>query len=154
MIQRIQTVYMFLAVVLSVVCLCLQIGVFLAAGIPVLNEYNLWMTDPLGTRYFSTWPLFAVLVLSSAVGLCNIFLYTNRKMQARICLFNILLILGWYILYAVFSQTLGNVADIVSLNFRPSIPAALPCIAAVLYAMARHAILADEKLVRAADRIR
>ena len=155
MIQRIQTVYMFLAVVLSIVCLCLQIGVFLAAGIPVLNEYNLWMTDPLGTRYFSTWPLFAVLVLSSAVGLCNIFLYTNRKMQARICLFNILLILGWYILFGVFSLTVtGNLPEEVSLTFRPAVPAALPCVALILYLMARRSILADEKLVRAADRIR
>ena len=154
MIQRIQTVYMFLAVVLCVVCLCLQIGTFSALGQPVLNEYNLWMTDPLGGRHFSTWPLFAVLVLSSAIGLCNIFLYTNRHMQARICMFNMLLILGWYILYAVFCQTMGNIGDIANLTFRPSVAAALPCVSTILYLMARHAIIADEKLVRAADRIR
>lgn len=154
MIQRIQTVYMFLAVVLTVVCLCMQIGTFLVAGVPVFNEYNLWMSDPLGARHFTTWPLFAVLVLSSAIGLCNIFLYTNRKMQARICLFNILLIIGWYIVYVVFSQTMNNLADLVTLSFQPSIAAALPCVSVILYVMARHAILADEKLVRAADRIR
>ncbi len=154
MLQRIQTVYMFLAAVLSIVCLCLQIGTFSAAGVPVLREFNLWMTDPLGDHHYSTWPLFAVLVLSSAIGLCNIFLFQNRKMQARICQFNMLLVLGWYILFAVFSQTLGNVADMIDLTFRPEIAAALPCVSTILYLMARHAILADEKLVRAADRIR
>jgi hypothetical protein len=65
-----------------------------------------------------------------------------------------LLVLGWYILFAVFSQTLGNVADMIDLTFRPEIAAALPCVSTILYLMARHAILADEKLVRAADRIR
>ena len=108
MIQRIQTIYMFLAVVFTVLCLCMQIGTFSTADVS-LREYNLWLTDPVGMHHFTPWPLFAVLVLSASVGTCNIFLYMNRKMQARICSFNMLLILGWYILYAVFSQTLSSI---------------------------------------------
>jgi len=155
MIQRIQTVYMFLAVVFTVLCLCMQIGTFSAADVSLLREYNLWLTDPLGMHHFTPWPLFAVLVLSASVGTCNIFLYTNRKMQARICSFNMLLILGWYILYAVFSQTLSSIIpDTVSFSFSPSVAASFPCIASILYIMARRAIISDEKLVRAADRIR
>ena len=156
MIQRIQTVYMFLAAVVTVVCLCLQIGTFYALDVPVLSEYNLWLTDSIvGAHHFMVWPLFAVLVLSATVGLCTIFLYTNRKLQARVCLLNTLLLLGWYILFGVFSQTVtGNLPDEVSLTFRPAVPAALPCVALILYLMARRSILADEKLVRAADRIR
>lgn len=154
MIQRIQTIYLFLAVVLTVLCLCLSIGTFSAAGMPVVREYNLWVTDVLGEHHFTTWPLFAVLVLSSSIGLCNIFLFRNRKIQARICLFNVLLILGWYILYAVFSQTLNTVAEVVELSFQPAIAASLPCVAIIFYFMARRAILADEKLVKAMDRIR
>lgn len=154
MIQRIQTIYMFLAVVFTVLCLCMQIGTFSTADVS-LREYNLWLTDPVGMHHFTPWPLFAVLVLSASVGTCNIFLYMNRKMQARICSFNMLLILGWYILYAVFSQTLSNIVpESVSLSFSPSIAASFPCVASILYIMARRAIISDEKLVRAADRIR
>ena len=90
MIQRIQTIYMFLAVVFTVLCLCMQIGTFSTADVS-LREYNLWLTDPVGMHHFTPWPLFAVLVLSASVGTCNIFLYMNRKMQARICSFNMLL---------------------------------------------------------------
>ena len=156
MIQRIQTVFMLLAAVLTAVCLCLQIGTFYALDVPVLSEYNLWLTDSIvGARHYMVWPLFAVQVLSATVGLCTIFLYTNRKLQARVCLLNILLLLGWYILYGVFSQTvMGNLPEEVSLTFRPAVAAALPLVSIILYFLARRAIIADEKLVRAADRIR
>ena len=156
MIQRIQTVYMLLAVVFTVACLCMQIGTFTAADVLTLREFNLWLTATPGElRQFTVWPLFAVLVLSASVGTCTIFLYRNRRLQARICSFNMLLILGWYILYAVFSQTLTAVVPgHVSLSFTPSLAASFPCVASIFYVLARRAILADERLVRAADRIR
>ena len=157
MIQRIQSVYMFLAVVLTVVCLCMQVGTFYVAGLPVMSEFNLWCTDALGGRHFMTWPLFAVLVLSAAIGLCNIFLYRNRKVQARICALDALLLVGWYVLYAVFAHvafTKTVSIDLLDATFRPTVIAALPAVALLLYVMARYSIRADEKLVRAADRIR
>ena len=155
MIQRIQTVYMLLAVVLSVLCLCMQIGTFSAAGLEVLSAYNLWCVDPMGAHHFNTWPLFAVLVLTAAVGFLNIFLYRNRKVQARVLLFNMFMIVGWYILFAVYSKTLGHAVDnVIDVNFHASIAAVFPAVAVILYAMARRAVLADERLVRAADRIR
>ncbi len=153
MIQRIQTVYLLVAVVLTMVCLCLRIGTFTLGGAAVLNEYNLWITNALGARSFHTWPLFVLLILSAAIGVYSVFIYGNRIVQARFCMFNALLLAGWYILYAVFSQVLAGQAGQV-LAFRPGIPAAFPAVAIVLYMMARRAILADEKLVRAADRIR
>lgn len=155
MIQRIQTVYMLLAVALTIACLCLQIGTYSALGLPILNEYNLWLTDPLGAHHFTVWPLFAVLVLSATIGLCTIFMFANRKLQSRMCALNMLLILCWYILYIVFSQTLtGIIPEEAAFTFRPAIAATFPCVASILYLMARKAIISDEKLVRAADRIR
>ena len=55
MIQRIQSVYMLLAVVLTVACLCMQVGTFYVADLPVMSEFNLWCTDALGGRHFLTW---------------------------------------------------------------------------------------------------
>lgn len=152
MIQRIQTIHLLVAVIFSVVCLCLPIGMFGANGMTTVSEYNLWLTDAAGVHQFVTWPLFAILVLSSAVGLYTIFMYSNRIVQSRLCVFNILLIVGWYIVYTVMGQVLVNNTTMVS--FTPALPVVCPIFSIMFYVLARRGIMADEKLVRAADRIR
>ena len=157
MIQRIQTVYMALAVVLTVVCLCLPVGVFTydelaPVGIITIDEYNLRLVADDIVVGYTTWPMFAVLVPSAALGVYSIFAYGNRKVQARFCVFNALLLVGWYVLYAVCSRVCSTGNGIF--EFRPTVFAAFPCVALILYMMARRAILADEALVRPADRIR
>lgn len=152
MIQRIQSVYLFVAVALSVACLCLQIGIFSDGGLVVAREYNLWSVQQDGSWTFSQWPLFAVLLLSAAVGAYAIFAFRNRLAQARLCLFAVLLIVGWYVLYFVYGQVLSGGQSGVS--FTPSLTAALPAVSVVFYLLARRGIKADERLVRAADRIR
>lgn len=44
MIQRIQSVYLFLVAVCAVVCLCMPVGHFHQDGIGVADFYNLWLT--------------------------------------------------------------------------------------------------------------
>lgn len=153
MIQRIQTVWMALAVVFTIACLCMQIGAFSVDGLTVVREYNLWLIDDNASEHqFSTWPMFAVLVPSAALGIYSIFSYSNRKVQARFCMFNVLLLVGWYILYVVYSRILGG--GEADMDFSPAVAAGFPAVAVILYVMARRSILADEALVRAADRIR
>jgi 4-hydroxybenzoate polyprenyltransferase len=118
---------------------------------PVL--YNLALASADGTYNFHYCPLFVMLALSSLFSLVTIFLYRNRKLQALFCLFNALLIVGWYVCYFVVGQTVGD-KTWGTVDFRPSWPAVFPAIACILYFMARHAINADEKLVRSMDRIR
>lgn len=153
MIQRKQTLYLVAAVVLTVICLCMQIGSFEVAGLEVARVYNLWFTDPLGKHHFDTWPLMAVLLSTAVCGTYTIFLYRNRRIQALFCLFNALLVIGWYVCYFVVGQTVGE-KSWGTASFSPAWPAALPAVAFFLYLMARQAIKADEKLVRSMDRIR
>ncbi len=151
--QRKQTIFLALAVILTVVCLSMQIGAFEAAGIKVAKVFNLWYTDPLGNHHFDVWPLFAILLPTAGLGAYTIFIYHNRKVQALFCALNALLIVGWYACFFVVSQTVGDKSwDAVS--FQPSWPVVLPAVALILYMMARRAILSDEKLVRSLDRIR
>ena len=152
MIQRKQTLFLLAAIIMTVICLCMQIGSFQVAGLSVARVYNLWYTA-LGQHHYDTWPLMAVLLPTTAIGTYAIFLYHNRKIQAMFCLFNVLLIIGWYVCFFVVGQTVGD-KSWGAATFRPSWPAALPAIALILYLMARRAILADEKLVRSLDRIR
>lgn len=150
MIQRIQTVYLFLAAALSVACLFFQIGVFNDGFALVSKMYNLFSIDMMSNYSFRQWPLFVVLLLEAAVGFYAIFVFRNRKAQSYLCLFALLLIVGWYTLFAVMANLLVS----VSVSFTPSLSAVLPLLSAVFYVLARRAIIHDEKLVKAADRIR
>jgi len=153
MIQRKQTLYLLAAIMMTVICLSMQIGSFQAAGLEVARVYNLWFTDPLGKHHFDVWPLIAVLLPTAVIGTYTVFIYRHRKLQALFCLFNALLIVGWYVCFFVVSQTVGD-KSWGTVSFRPEWPAVLPAVALILYLMARRAILADEKLVRSLDRIR
>ena len=84
MIQRKQTLYILAAIVMTVICLCMQIGSFKAAGLEVARVYNLWFTDPVGKHHFDTWPLIAILLPTAVLGTYTIFLYHNRKIQALV----------------------------------------------------------------------
>ena len=152
MIQRKQTLFIMAAIILTVMCLSMQIGTFEVAKIGVSKVYNLWFTDPLGKHHLDTWPLMAVLLPTTAIGCYSIFLYHNRKTQAMFCLLNALLCIGWYICYFVVGQVAGD-KSLGTVSFTPEWPVVLPAIAAILYIMARKAILADERLVRSMDRI-
>ena len=152
MIQRKQTLYLMAAIILTVMCLSMQIGSFQVAGLEVARVYNLWYTA-LGKHHFDTWPLMVILLPTAALGSYTIFLYHNRKIQALFCLLNALLIVGWYVCFFVVGQMAGD-RSWGAVSFRPHWPAVLPAIALILYLMARRAIRADEKLVRSLDRIR
>ena len=101
----------------------------------------------LGFAHLLAWPLFGLQVVASLVCLYTIFIYNYRMRQAKLCLVAILLNLAWYVLLAVLIQQ-GRLPEEVPL------PACLPLVAAILCFLARRGVLADEKMVRAADRIR
>jgi len=101
----------------------------------------------LGVVHFEGWILFAIQVIASILSCYTIFLYKNRKRQATFCLTCVFVNLAWYVAMAVLIHQ-GKFPE------QLPIEACLPLIAAILCFMARKGVLADEKLVRAADRIR
>lgn len=152
MIQRKQTIFLLIAVILTIVCLCLPLGNFIEEDSIGKNTamYNLWMVTAEGNHDYSVWVLFAILLITCPITLIAIFMYHNRIVQSRFCMFNLLLVLGWYAVYAVFilnfKESLGQ--------FKLSYTSIFPALSMIFYFMARKAILADEALVRATDRIR
>ncbi len=101
----------------------------------------------LGFVHFQGWLLFAIQIVSSVLSLYTIFLYKNRKRQAALCLAGVFINLAWYIAVAVLIHQ-GRYPEQLPMT------ACLPLVSAILCFMARKGVLADEKLVRAADRIR
>lgn len=148
MIQRIQSVYLLLAALACLACLCMQVGTFQLDNGASMREFNLWILQADGSRSFISAPLFVILVPTVALCVYTIFIYNNRKMQARFANFVLLLLVGWYVVYAALLLTVP--AEGFSLEW----PALLPLVAMILCKLAHCGIMHDERLVRAADRIR
>lgn len=154
MIQRIQTLYMLAAVILSAVCLFLPIASLVPEEVDTVSRvYNLFVLSGSSSyEYdFRVCVLFIVLLLSCLLTAVAIFRFNRRILQARMCLWAVALLLLWYAFYVYCFFTLGKAYD-AAFMIKPA--AAIPLVSIVLTLLARRAILKDETLVRAADRIR
>ena len=150
MIQRKQSVFLLLAFIASVVCLCLPLGSFEPQAMGVsFKMYNLMVM--LGTcADYSVCGLFGLLVLSSLLSISTIWLYNNRMLQSRLCACNLFLLVAWYIVLGVMTRNVIS-ADT---SFHVGFAVCLPAVSIILVQMARVAILKDEKRVRDSERIR
>lgn len=150
MIQRIQTVFLLLAV------LCFLLPVFMSTGSLVTDGFvtgriaGFTFTDAHGHVSLAAWPLPVLMYAASVVAVGAVFVYKRRKLQARMCLVAIVAALAWYVALLLLSRSLGGDAS----QFEPSLAVCLPAAGIVLTFMARRAILADERLVRSLDRLR
>lgn len=151
MLQRKQTIYLLLSIILTVISLSFQIGYYNQGGLTVGTMMNLWVLTAQGTRDFVVWPLFVIQLVTLPMALAAIFAYHNRIFQSRLCVLNILLLLGWYIVFIVYSLVFK---DRYNAEFQYSYLSILPFLSIISYIMARKGIKADEKLVKDADRIR
>lgn len=148
MIQRIQSVYMLMAAILGVICLCLPVGrLTMADGLGTLT--NLKLTLSTGETSNGPWALFAILLFSTALNFITIFAYRNRTWQMRTLVVAILFMIGYYAFFAFYVWVTSN-----GLEFRPTLMASFPLIMIVLDYLAFRRVLKDEMLVRSLDRLR
>lgn len=150
MIQRKQTVFLFLAAVFGILALCMQLATVSFEGMTTYRIFSLWAIGQSGTRSFVPCPLFILMLLSASLSLFTIFLYKRRPLQAKLCMVNIFIMVLWYISMIVVSKQLAPDA----MNFQLEMASSFPAVTAILLFMARKGIRSDERLVRAADRIR
>lgn len=153
MIQRKQTIYLLLALVAVVVCLTQPVAVFHADGMaPSREMFNLFVVsqEAAPSASLPVFPLFILLLLSCPLMVWAIFAFKNRMRQALLCTVCNVLCLLWIALYCVLGYAIG----IDGYHFTMLWPACLPAIALIFLSMAHRGIMADERLVRAADRIR
>lgn len=149
MIQRIQSVYLLLVVILLIASLCLPLGTFIDADMTNYRFTNLGVTQ--AENFYSTWGLFSILLLSVIIAFATIFLYKNRVLQLRMTTFNTILLVGYYITFLVF---LFNIKGNLQASFQINWALCLPLVSIILNYLAIRAIGKDEILVKAADRLR
>ena len=100
---------------------------------------------------YPMWPLFLLSLVASSLSIFTIFKFKRRLLQARLCVLTTVLFLLWYpavLLVNKFMMPSGLQFDVLN------VLGALPLISAILCILARKGIMDDERLVRAADRIR
>ena len=159
MIQRIQTLYLTLVVILGTLLCFFSPVSFLspedAENIRQLEFSFIGIKDVTAAEpspvLMNTVSLSIISVVIPLIALVNIFLYRRRILQARINIISVVLCLGWYGVLAVYVWfAVMNFG--VEWYITPW--AAIPLVNLVLTLMATRAILKDEALVRAADRLR
>ena len=149
MIQRIQTVYLLIVAVLAVIVLSTPLGSLITPESTINEMTNLSINAADGTVSYEPWALFAIQMVSAVIALGTIFLYKKRIVQIRLCLFNMILLVGYYITLGVFVYMLKG-----SNSFTPSWSVCLPFINIVLSWLALRAIGKDEALVRSLNSLR
>lgn len=156
MIQRKQSVFLLMAVIVCIVCLFLPIAGVRATGMEAdAMVYNLGIVKgDVGINFAAVClPLFLLLSISIVISLATIFLFKNRKLQMSLCaiasLFTGLWCIDWALLAFGVIAIPGAEGEI-SVKFA----ACLPVVALILQLMARKGVSDDEKLIKAADRIR
>ena len=148
MLQRIQTVYLLIIVALMVATLFLPLAMFQAG-----DQFYSFDATGISTiaatpeLVYPTWGLFALTAVISILALVTIFLFKKRMLQIRLCIFNGILMLGFYGLFAFFVWVLKDRLNVkIALSF--------PLISLILDYLAIRNIGADEALVRSLDRLR
>lgn len=152
MIQRIQSLYLLLIVVLmSVTAFSPLLG--LRDGLDSLQQtmYSCGIYQD-GAPVKPTWGVLSFAALSALVPFINIFLYKKRKVQIKIGMFTTFLLLFFYVTLFTYFYVYTNRVGLELSGIHYGI--ILPLIAIILNFMALHKIKADEKLVRSLDRIR
>ncbi len=147
MIQRIQTVYIFISALLIVSLMKLTF-----AELSVNNELYTFVAKGIYNGEELIFNGIAIFVFIPVIALLHflvIFLYKKRILQIRILVFSIVLLLGLFGLFFYFSYAGFDGAKIAF-----KIPVVFPIVAAILDFLAIRAIGKDEALIRSLNRIR
>jgi len=142
MIQRIQSIYLILAVIISAALFYLPLFELPSATAGAAPKEFMITSNAL------------LLVLSSAIGalaFITIFIFKNRPFQIKVCRLILIMIFVMIGLLFYTSDTFSSGLD-QKVVFK--IGTYLPLLQVLFIFLAHHAIKKDEKLVRSAERLR
>jgi hypothetical protein len=158
MIQRIQTVYLFLAAVCAAAMFFFPVASFLSdmtyQKLFITGLVNMAPGQPAAIERSVVLPLAAVGVLMFVLAMVAIFAYKKRNLQLKLVkggiLATIIMIAGIFFLYApLIEKKLSIIPD-----YTGEIGIYFPLISLVFFILANRAITRDDKLVKSLDRLR
>jgi hypothetical protein len=155
MIQRIQSLY----ILLTIILLFMWYFMPLASIVDIEYTYNfsLYGIKDIANDYwfFHTIWISVLATLTMVVAMLSLFMYKNRKLQIKLS--QLLLLLNTCLVSLAFlmidkSKAAFGRADVTTADYK--IAMVFPLIAVVFIFLAIKAIKKDEELVRSADRLR
>lgn len=154
MIQRIQTIYLLVAVVMLVVANFFPFATYGVEG----GSYLLtsWGVVDQGVAPYTgntvlCWGLPVCNLLAAVLALVAIISYKQRVRQMRLCVYGILTVLAFHVVLGVqgwmMFSALGATPEL-------TLTAQFPLLSVIFFILAGRAVKRDEALVRSMDRIR
>lgn len=146
--QRIQTVYLIIAIILMVVFAFFPALSFELGGREFV--YGALETGKVGVTHFD--PLMLMLiVLISLLALIDIFLYKNLQRQMTVCFVDIIIGLAMLVAICIQAYMVGT-RDGVTLTWQWYL--ALPVLSIIFLMLAHKSMSKDKKMLRDSDRLR
>jgi len=157
MIQRIQTIFLVLAVISGALIFYFPIADYYHE---LYGNYKLYVTglqcmdpDPkISTSIWFTAPLYLITGASVLLGVITVFLYKNRITQLRLVAFNILLNIVLVVLLFIFYS--GKIEELTQITPSYQIGVFLPLVSLVFLIVANRFIRKDVALIKSTDRLR
>lgn len=153
MIQRIQTLFLLFALILTVMLFFLPIAEIITGNkhLLVFKSSGLYEAET-NEIIIKTLPVIILTAVITFIYFAAIFLYKKRILQSRICMLNILLLVGLAGLLIYYLTFVFRKVDITFYSFQ--LAALYPVICIILTYLAYRRIRKDEQLVRSAETIR
>lgn len=154
MIQRIQTVYLFVALVMLVVANLFPFASYgVEGGSYVLTSWGVEAQGvaPYGGNAVLCWGLPVCSLLAAVLAIVAIMRFKQRVLQMRLCVYGILAVLAFHVFFGVQAWM---VYDALGATPEPTLTAQLPLVSIIFFILAGRAVKRDEALVRSMDRIR
>lgn len=157
MIQRIQSILLALVVIIGILASFMPILGFVSYDATyIMNLYKTVAENDVTNIIAKNMGVGVLQGVIQLLALVIIFLYKNRQLQMKLAKLNILLIaleIAAIVMYSdVVKTVIGPTANDVVVSFK--FGAIIPVISLILTYLAIHFIKKDDKLVRAADRLR
>lgn len=146
--------YLLLAVVALIVCMCSPLVIFFYQDMPAVEMTNFVLHRLAeGTSSATPCALGILLIISALISAFTMFvcLFQNFSLQKRSAIFNACVLAGYYIVLLVFVLIMREDTRMVTLNWQ----VCLPLVSLILTVMSLHSIrLVEAKMLARANNFR
>jgi len=155
MIQRIQTVFLFVAFIAAILIFFFPLATYLSE-LQYVKFYLYQLvdmvpgTEPLYSKFFNL-PFIIITLIILVLIMVTVFKYKKRLLQIKLVNFGILLNIVMIVLMFFYTD---KISKDIAVTTKYEIGSIFPLISLIFMVLALRSIRKDEKMVRAADRLR